>query len=329
MEQTNGTARGRFSVLDGWRGLAILFVLAGHLLPLGPKSWQINSAIAGAGMVIFFNLSGFLIANILLQDQNVFRFLVRRFMRIVPLAWLVLLVTMLFLKADAGVVLPHVLLYANWGNPMPLTAPTSHFWSLCVEAQFYGAIAGLVLLFRKGAFVLVPVCCAAITCLRWFYEAPMAINTYFRGDEILAGCILALLYKNNSEIVIHCFRKLNPVYMFPLVILSAHPEGGWFMYLRPYVSMLLVGSTLFREDIHWWRRVLSSQFLFYIASISYALYVIHGGLRYSWLGEGELLERYMKRPLLIGVTFILAHFSTFYYEKYWINLGKRIIKKKH
>lgn len=76
----------RFAVLDGWRGLAILFVLAGHLLPLGPKAWQMNAAVATTGMVIFFNLSGFLITNILLHNQNILTFLTRRFIRIVPLA---------------------------------------------------------------------------------------------------------------------------------------------------------------------------------------------------------------------------------------------------
>lgn len=44
----------RFSSLDGWRGVAIVLVLAGHLLPLGPKVWQMNGAIATTGMVIFF-----------------------------------------------------------------------------------------------------------------------------------------------------------------------------------------------------------------------------------------------------------------------------------
>ena len=44
----------RFQTLDGWRGVSILLVLVGHLFPLGPKSWQLNSAIAGCGMVIFF-----------------------------------------------------------------------------------------------------------------------------------------------------------------------------------------------------------------------------------------------------------------------------------
>ena len=59
----------------------------------------------------------------------------------------------------------------------------------------------------------------------------------------------------------------------------------------------------------------------------YTIYVIHGILSNSWLGEGERLEKYLKRPLLLGITFALAHFSTFYYEKYWIKLGKKLTLK--
>ena len=123
---SNAPMKNRFSALDGWRGLAILFVLAGHLLPLGPKILQMNAAVATSGMVIFFNLSGFLIANILLHDQNIISFLIRRFMRIVPLAWLVLFVTFLSTGAGWPVYLPHLFFYANW-EPMALAGPTSHF----------------------------------------------------------------------------------------------------------------------------------------------------------------------------------------------------------
>jgi peptidoglycan/LPS O-acetylase OafA/YrhL len=78
----------RLKALDGWRGISILCVLAAHLLPLGPKSWQLNSAIGPLGMALFFTLSGFLITRFLLMHDNVLDFLTRRFFRIVPLAWL-------------------------------------------------------------------------------------------------------------------------------------------------------------------------------------------------------------------------------------------------
>lgn len=316
----------RFQSLDGWRGISILLVLAGHLLPLGPKSWHMNSAVAATGMVLFFILSGFLITTILLKDNNLYRFLVRRFMRIVPLAWLFMLITLVLLVAKQEVYWSHFLFYANW-PPMTLTSATGHIWSLCVEMQFYILIALLVASLKSRAFVLLPILCVAVTIYRYTEGVEIAINTYYRIDEILAGCILALIYHNNSAFVVKVFQSINPVYVFLLLLLSAHTEGGVLNYFRPYIAMLLIGATLFNTENNWLQSVLSHKILFYIASISFALYVIHGGLVDTWLGEGDKVEKYLKRPLLIIVTFILAHLSTFYYEKYWIKLGKKLTVK--
>lgn len=98
-------------------------------------------------------------------------------------------------------------------------------------------------------------------------------------------------------------------------------------YVRPYIALLMVGSTLFSNSNTWYVQGLKSRFLFYIVSISYALYMTHGSLMHSWLGEGDKLEKHLKRPLLLAVTFGLAHVSSFYYEKYWINLVKKFTKK--
>jgi peptidoglycan/LPS O-acetylase OafA/YrhL len=317
----------RYPSLDGWRGLAILFVLAGHLLPLGPEAWQVNSTVATTGMVIFFNLSGFLITSILLHDTNIIRFLLRRFMRIVPLAWLVLCVTFFYEHATPKIYLPHLFFYANWGDPMALIDSTSHFWSLCVEVQFYVVIATLVFFSREKAFYFLPIICVGITALRWYDSIGVAINTYYRVDEILAGSILALLYKRRDAVA-NWFCWFNPLVIFPLVLISAHPQGNFIQYFRPYLSLLLIGSTLFGPRAHpITMRFLSDKSLFYIATVSYALYVLHGGLRHTWLGEGDTLVRYMKRPLLFAATFFLAHISTFYYENYWICLGKKLCAK--
>jgi len=62
-------------------------------------------------------------------------------------------------------------------------------------------------------------------------------------------------------------------------------------------------------------RILVSKPMAYVAEVSYALYVIHGVLSATWLGSGERLEKYLKRPLLFGATFALAHLSTFYFEQ--------------
>lgn len=318
----------RYQVLDGWRAISILLVLLGHLFPIGPKAWQLNGAVAASGMAIFFILSGFLITSILLRDQNIVHFLTRRFLRIVPLAWLFIAITLVASSAASNTYLPHFLFYVNW-PPMTFTNHTGHLWSLCVEMQFYLLVALLVAVFKKHAFILLPILCIAITVNRYINDVPMAINTYYRLDEILAGCILALIYHKSSYVIKNNIAKLNPLFLFLLLLLSAHSDGGLFTYLRPYIAMLLIGSTLFSQDITWFKNWLKGQFLFYIASISFALYVIHGGLIDTWLGEGDKLEKYLKRPLLLAVTFALAHVSTFYYEKHWINLGKKLTKKSN
>jgi len=315
----------RINSLDGWRGLCIPFVLAGHLLPLGPASWKMNAAVAASGMEIFFILSGFLITNILIKDKNIIRFMIRRFMRIIPLAWLFIVITLLLITADKHNYLPHILFIANW-EPITLTYATSHFWSLCVEMQLYILIAIMVATLGDKAFVMLPILCVLVSVNRYLDGVEIAINTYYRIDEILAGCILALIYKQNSLATNKLFKHLNPIVLLPLLILSSHPEGSLLSYIRPYIAMLLIGSTLFGSPTDWANILLKNRFLLYSASISYALYIIHGGLRHTWLGEGETIEKYMKRPVLFIVIFLLAHISTFYYECHWIKFSKHLVR---
>ena len=103
----------RLPQLDGWRGISILLVLAGHLLPIGPKRFELNAAVAAAGMAIFFTLSGFLITRFLLQRPAVLDFLSRRIFRIVPLACSVMVVSLLISEASAEKYPPHLLYYAK------------------------------------------------------------------------------------------------------------------------------------------------------------------------------------------------------------------------
>ena len=320
----------RSSVLDGWRGISIILVLLGHLFPLGPKYWQLNGTVAAAGMAIFFILSGFLITSLLLRNQNIKHFLIRRFLRIVPLAWLAIIISLLAFNANQQLYLPHLFFYVNL-TPELLTNYTGHLWSLCVEMQFYVAIALLVGLFKQKAFWLLPLLALCVTLNRYANGIEMTITTYHRVDEILAGTILALINHSTYDQAKRLIAKLPVLIMFGFLLISTHPNSGLFNYLRPYIAMLMIGSTLFashyQTENKWYTPLLSSRILFYLASISYALYVIHGILSNTWLGEGERLEKYLKRPLLLAITFVLAHLSTFYYEKYWINLGKKLTSK--
>ena len=148
----------RFQVLDGWRGISILLVLAAHFLPLGPKIWSLNSTVGPMGMALFFSLSGFLITSFLIKQDSVVDFLIRRFFRIIPLAWLGLIVVLVTEQAPLQTWIANLFFYANW-PPMLLTDSGSHYWSLCVEIQFYVAIALLVSIFGKRGLLIIPLVC--------------------------------------------------------------------------------------------------------------------------------------------------------------------------
>ena len=94
-------------------------------------------------------------------------------------------------------------------------------------------------------------------------------------------------------------------------------------YVRPYLAAALVGITLWRAD-GVLERLLRSRPLRYVAEVSFALYVFHPLLAHTWLGSGERLEKYLKRPLLFLALFASAHLSTFHFEKHFIELGRRL-----
>lgn len=311
----------RLGVLDGWRGISILLVLAGHLLPLGPKVWQLNDTVATMGMAVFFTLSGFLITRFLLERPSVTDFLFRRFFRIVPLAWVAMVVVLVMTDAPSSFYLPHAFFYANL-PPIHLTDAGSHLWSLCVEVQFYVGIALLVaLLGRRGLYAL-PVLCVAVTLHRVVYGAHVDIVTWRRVDEILAGCLLAMAWAGKfGTVPAWLLSRLNAFVMLALLAVASHPRGGGMNYIRPYLAALMVGATLFDPPAPL-ARLLAGKVLRYIATVSYALYVVHHVLMYTWLGSGDKLAKYLKRPLLIVVTFGLAHLSTFYFERPCIAWGK-------
>lgn len=314
----------RFNVLDGWRGLSILFVLASHLLPLGPHFLQFNYAAGVLGMSLFFTLSGFLVTHFLIGRPQVIDFLIRRFFRIVPLAWLYILVALSLYPVSRDVWLAHIFFYANY-PPKPLIYHvTDHLWSLAVEMHFYIGVALLVAVFKKKGLLLIPLICVIITVLRVINHEHASVITHFRIDEILAGSILALIFNRQLGVTLYnMMGKINYVYVLVLLLISCHPDAGFMNYLRPYFAATLVGATLFNQNTQF-AKTLEHKWLFYIASISFALYVFHPILASSWLGSGDVIEKYSKRPLLFLVLFLCAHISTFYYEHKAIAWGKKL-----
>lgn len=322
MNELEGGSR-RYAVLDGWRAVSILLVLAGHLMPLGPAFMKLNAATAATGMVLFFILSGFLITKFLAAGQELPTFLFRRAMRILPLAWAAMLLSLVLTGAPIEHYPGHLLFLANLTG-FHLLPEVEHLWSLCVEVQFYAAIAAIVALFGRRGLYILPLLCLAVTAHRVAWEAHLDFVTSRRVDEILAGCTLALIhggwFGGKPE---RWLARLNPYLLLPLLFASAHSDAGALNYLRPYIAMLVVGATLYASPPSL-ARVLTSRPMAYLAQVSFAVYVIHGLLMSTWLGTGDRLAKYIKRPMLIAVTFALAHFSTFQFEARFIALGHRL-----
>lgn len=154
-------AQGHIPTLDGIRGLAITMVLCVHFfMSYKPQNFlelaiQKISAHGNLGLDLFFMLSGFLITGILLDTKSsahyLRNFLVRRFLRIFPLYYLVLALVLLVLWMIPAEYQPF---YAKAWEAQPWawtyllnvfiasegawTVPyLGHFWSLAVEEQFY------------------------------------------------------------------------------------------------------------------------------------------------------------------------------------------------
>ncbi len=319
----NDTARLR--VLDGLRALSISLVLAAHLLPIGPKHLQLNANAGAMGMCLFFALSGFLIVRTL-QRSSVTDFLVRRLARLAPLAWLYLTVVGLLhgLGSEAlGFGFAFLLNY----RPDLMIHETEHMWSLGVEMHFYLAVAICAALHRKAVWLVWPAC-VAVTFLRIAEGAHLSIATHLRVDEILAGACVALLPVTWLQA-----RSGANAWLLGVAaaawMLTSHPESGALQFARPYATAALLALTL-RLPAGSLREALEAPIPRYIASISYALYVIHPLTAHGWWGSGTLVERYLlKRPLGLIITFALAHLSTRWWEAWWIARARRWIDARN
>src|ERR1700674_4975966 len=138
----------RIPELDGIRGIAILLVLISHFgAPRAP--WlplKHFMELGWYGVDVFFALSGFLITGILLDSREgpdyFKRFYLRRALRILPIyyAYLAIYLTAASIRGVGPSQISslwYVFYLANWRDIALQPNLLLHFWSLCVEEQFY------------------------------------------------------------------------------------------------------------------------------------------------------------------------------------------------
>jgi len=89
--------------------------------------------------------------------------------------------------------------------------------------------------------MLVPLFCLAFTAYRILNDVEIAINTYYRVDEILAGGILAWIFNEKlGSRVVTFLTRVNQIPLIVLLLISCHPESGFMNYLWPYFAAIVI-----------------------------------------------------------------------------------------
>lgn len=211
--------------LDALRFFAVMGVLVVHLWQPSSGTFLVGQVDwADLGVKLFFVLSGFLITGILMggrelgehdPSRRLFfmrQFYVRRFLRIFPLCYAVLIALFVVNAAQIREVWPWLFTYATniytWHYlAFPATVP--HFWTLAVEEQFY-LIWPCVMLFLPRKWLvpfLIALCCLGPIWRLWasFYYSSddwSAAFTFTPGviDFLAFGALLAIAaHGNRSE----------------------------------------------------------------------------------------------------------------------------------
>ena len=317
----------REPVLDGVRAISILAVLWTHLFPLRVGGVALNESLGIFGMALFFILSGYLITGQLLKQPPVSSFVARRLLRVVPAAWICLAVVWWVRPVGLDTALSYLLFYANL-PPQRLVPPVDHFWSLCLEVQFYMLAALMLWLRVRAIWWLFPALLLGATAMRVGYQVTASSVTWFRCDDLLAGACLALLMHSRHWPAAKA--QLARAGMIPLLLVALlaasflpHPGVNPLSFLRPYLAAAFVAALL-SQPAHRLSRVLGGAAFSYIATVSYALYIWHLPLAATWLGSGDVVTKYLKRPLLLLALFAIAHVSTFQVERRFNDLAKRV-----
>jgi peptidoglycan/LPS O-acetylase OafA/YrhL len=192
-----GTTRPRVEFFDCLRALAITFVVIGHYR--GADFFP-GGAI---GVPIFFCLSGYLITAILLQEESfgwpsVWRFVVRRLLRVYPVYVLSVVMIYLILRSAESTLLPEYvtalprLLTFTYAPKNWLGMGVGVFWTLQIEFWFYITLPIIMLIVGRGRAFTATVLVALASLLAYRLSFPATPLPAMWADNLLIGSVVAL-----------------------------------------------------------------------------------------------------------------------------------------
>jgi len=306
----------RIDCLDGLRALAALWVLVGHCFTL--TGWTLPLLDKpDLGVDLFMMLSGFLMVFHYQMREQVepwsragtwLKFWTRRFFRIAPLYYVLLIVALLtgpqllawrseldrFLHLQS--VWPAAYLDRSLSNllahlsflfgmlPSYVARTPLPDWSLGLEMQFYAVFPALMLLIRKTGWIrtaaLAMILAGAITHitwhLSWHYSMPAFLP--FKIDIFLAGMLLAHSCRVDTQHVWAYFAAALVLVCEPMQG-EASPERvmGRLAMVMALFALLLHGRLPGRLHslVAAVSAALGSKPLRILGEISYSTYLLH------------------------------------------------------
>ena len=338
----------RNPTLDGWRGVAILFVLTDHAARNSRFQNEIWSNLGNLGVDVFFVLSGYIITARLLEERErtsnikLSSFYKRRAFRILPLVC-AYLTTISLLGLTIGLgdfswheVVASLFFFRNYQFASHSGGIyTTHFWSLSIEEHFY-LLWPALLFFLGNRRSLWFALSGAATCTAWrIYDAVHPVQflpgsvpamrlfrTDTRLDGLLLGCALALLLTmpKVQAFIFRNFPKETPLFATIAIMFNLLWNDFYPTLTTSLLITIMLASTLVVEEglTHKW---INARWLVWVGVISYSLYVWQ---QLFLLHPNGLhpLGRLGVFPLNLALLFSVASCCYYFIERPAIAFGK-------
>lgn len=302
--------------------------------------FNLPGPMGGWGVRLFFVISGFLITKLLLESREragdggwrvMGRFYARRCLRIFPLYYAVILVCLAIGLGSTRQLLPWLLTYTlnfhmasqGWWEEY-----FAHFWSLCVEEQFYLVWPWIILFipvrwmgWAALGLILLSVGFRAEYILSDF-SSVNAIGAYILPwpslDALGAGALLAVAsgYLSDSRLSKWCTTA---------GLISALVIGISWIYPNKFVRIMtddIFSSMLFAALV--WRAAARRSGLMgkmlgwgpavYVGKISYGLYVYHPLMASLPIGGMSDALDFRKFAIVTVLSLALASASWYWFE---------------
>jgi peptidoglycan/LPS O-acetylase OafA/YrhL len=336
-------AQSRIPTLDGWRAVAITAVMVSHGFLLRGAATRATRAIdyvaghlGGLGVALFFAISGYLITTLLLEERDRWGqislrgFYVRRGFRILPPAYLYLIVLAIAEPLRPGELASAAFFYSNyWAERSWYTA---HFWSLSMEEHFYlfwpALVAGLGV---RRALIAGTVLLTATALWRPWSLAHMSLpfpalqRTDMRLDAFLFACALGILLRSPYRAPLLRVLTAGWFRFFSLVTLAA--VWTWTLASAAPATETLVESALLPcllvSVIDWPDssvfRILEAAPMRWMGRISYGMYLWQQLFLAPGFGA-TILAR-------IALTFVAAALSYYLLETPLLHYGRALSRR--